>query len=176
MAPPRPSWSAPKELSCGRPCSEWGDPALAPGGSFGAGAPKGGSRTPPPPGAQVPTFAKVYLRAGEGPSWARSGGQLAWKLAWSCGGSPGTPHKPRRGRRGKGGLPGVGCYAGARHALKHPSQIPRVARDEGQAQRETPAHGRGLRESRGVRGRGRGRGAGSWCNREDQDSLPNDAP
>jgi hypothetical protein len=46
IVPPRPS--------CGRPCSEWGNPALAPGGSFGARAPKGGSRTPPPPGARVP--------------------------------------------------------------------------------------------------------------------------
>jgi hypothetical protein len=35
----------------------------------------------------APTFAKVPLRAGEGPGRARSGG----RPAWSCGGSPGIP-------------------------------------------------------------------------------------
>jgi hypothetical protein len=35
----------------------------------------------------APTFAKVSLRAGEGPGRAWRGG----RPAWSCGGSPGIP-------------------------------------------------------------------------------------
>jgi len=60
MAPPWPSWSAPKELSCGRPCSEWG----APGRPFRRGR---GS----------PTFAKDGFREVASPAWLGRNRRLA---------------------------------------------------------------------------------------------------
>jgi hypothetical protein len=65
----------------------------------------GGSRTPPPPEAQVPTFAKVPLRAWGGPGAGAGVHGVAAEPR-------GSPHKPGKRKRGERGLSGVERYAG----------------------------------------------------------------